>query len=1333
MKTKMANDIYMPMWPGPVVMVPMITDILLIGKPDYFSDTTWSGTKDNYYKLWMQMDGDQPQPFNDAPCPLPGAHLMWTLPYTLRKGEQSDETSDGTDVNFPLVPNRWLITRFKYQVQGADPTQGPPEVSAVIVQSDMLFSIEDLSPEQLDNGPSQYPAPENIDFPVKGVGVKTDLASFDGKAMPERPFVKAVGPGDVSWSVAYDNIKNVFSLHDDLGPDIARYNYSIIGWYDNPENDILINLPTDSDEAWQQGIAAQAEWGVGDSVADVQEAVQAWQLWQQQHGLNGSWDPSKIDLPQQAKDAIIAWHNWQQQHGITDTMPPLPKQTLCHSQACIFWQGDGYAYGTGVPNKGDGGELIFPDVAIGNNAVEAIATYMSNMVVNDRSQGSEDIPIIERALEAFQKDLLADLEADPVKVETAIHNDRFELFYGGQIWVVVRPESSKEDILGTGGQQSIPLNPQETEALIALNRQQMDVNELVGFIQTQRQELFMLSVKQDHLRRQDPPSVKEKVSQSIDAIKSALAGNIDNYNQQVAAVKSAADALKAALGDNYVLKPIDMPASAQPTDPVIMISGGQLDTKLTAPGQYSEDEQLFVRFTGQNITGIEVSYTMGGDTKTYTLGAADILNKAQMPAWNAIPKEAMDLWIESVLLDPDSCTFLASLYFIRRGVTPTPADLAQLATQIKTQQTSVWNDSEALGFPAQALKEVAGFTGVLPSPIAVSVIVKQPWSPIYMDWSLSWYPTSLDVNGALKDWKLGDIDFEWTGNNIPSSGGLPFLGRTVLNAKTAQVIQTKLSQFEDDPIYDTLPEFVITDLEVVAAKIGKIDILTQSMSGFTKQLATQLISMNSYPDEQSVLQLLGNTDANFKPVTGDADQQTAKPFFPIRSGHFSVTDLWVVDAFGQVMRCKDPSLKILPKIKWAESLVTQSPNYSGDSTIYGQLAPRLAQPTLARMDLLKNDDDNIITNSSDLTNPICGWVMTNHLDDSLIIFDADGHNQGSVIKVQKEVTDNHKSDEDHYTIRWDAAPGLNTALGAPPELENEHLQAFVNNLLRTGFDGAGAYNDLIAAIDATLWTAEAFKDAGNNQAILLGKPLAVVRAEASLTLGGNPIYNQSWIDTGQYYNKSGVYDPVNPPFMSVPFPLRVGDPLLADNGVIGYFQGDDYRTFFAVYDAAQTGKAISMFRSREQRDLRSLAAGMQTGNAFESGYVQGGHVIDLSADNSKVKLTMLVDPSGIIPVVPGSLPANTLSLPGGPVSNALMALKSTFRAGPLLLDPLKIKMPTPAEVHGAWGWMARRDVTSWNPEVPIEQYSPLATMEQEDLKLIEGWITLSNANSLENN
>lgn len=1325
----MSDSTLSPVWPGPCVLVPMTTDILLIGNIDRSSLTKWSSVKDNYFNLYMGLTPDQPEPFDEKKCPDIGIHIMWTLPFSMRRGTQNTETNE---VAFPDVPNRWLITRFEYprninddKIANGVPINVTPVINdngVNVLKSDELFNIDDAP-----NNYNQYPYPEDQEgIPVRGIGKSYLLQDWTGEATEGKPFLQAVGPGDVSWSVAYDNVTNVFSLHDTPGDDKSIFTYSIVGWYANPQEDILINMPVGSNEIWEQALRNKYSWSVGDGIADVEDAVNAWLYWQKAHGLQGDFDPATINLPEQAKNAIIAWHNWQQQNGDVADSVPLATQTLCHSMvANVVWEGYDIAYGSGAP----GGGTTFPDVSIGYNSIEAISAYMANKVAEEHGQ-EPFVHDIARALEAFQKDLIFDLDKDPVRVETVLHNSRFETAYAGQEWIVVNAEQGGVDTAETGGQQTVDLDEDDTKVLTSLNVLQEEVNTLYRLIASQRTELFSLSLKKAFL---DGRATKE-VRESIQAISTNLDSNIKNHNTKRDKATNDAKAFQQSLGQDFIVKAVDQEAFAAPNDPVIMVAGIGQDTKLADPTENQDGSFLNVRVTGQTVSAIDVTYIVDNVQQTQTIGALEILNAVKMPLWNAIPKEVMDLWIETLLLDQSCARLIATVFFNKCGVaSPTNQQINPLAKQVRMQQTIIWNDPKTFECHVQALADVAKFKGVIPSEVGVAYRTKQPWSPIYMDWSIRWRPTSLDDSQELASWKLGDIDYEWQGDQItPIQNFPPFIGRAILNANTAKVIQNKFETFTTDSNYDTsrIPYYIKEDLKIVAKKIGNIDILTQSMSGLSKQLTTMLMNINTYPTDDAVISLLGDSNSNFRPITGSLNASKLEPFFPIPAGHFEVMDIWVVDSFGQILRGGQQSP--IPDIYWSESLTTSSPAYRGNTKNFGQMPPRLAQHAKVSLSMLQSDDDTIKSNSSDLTSPICGWVMPNHLDNSLMVFNAVGENMGAVIKVGRESSNEETGRS--YSIRWDAVPGSNAALGAPPTLFNEHLQSFIIRLLATAPDGSGAYDDLMSSIDDSLWTMGNVGNQNGNLSILLGRPLAVVRAELDLSLSGMPLFNQSWSETGKYYNKNGNYKLSLPDFCNIPFNIRVGDSNVESNGVLGYFQDDNYDTFYSVYGSnGQTVRVNELF-SKESMPNTKLFTLIDDGKKvrYKTNYVKTDHNVSLGANDKTVKLTLLVDPSGDIPVISGSLPATSTSLPNGPVSTALNNLKATFRAGPLLLDPARIKMPTPAEVKGSWSWMARKDVTSWNDEVAILPSTPQATLNSTAPSLIEGWIVLTGSNATDN-
>ncbi|HEY0323886.1 MAG TPA: hypothetical protein VGC66_23255 [Pyrinomonadaceae bacterium] len=1312
-----SNTNVSPVWPGPSLLIPMTVDCLLVGEADRIG-ALWAQTGNNYYNMWYRLLPDTPPPLTPkqpANAPLAGAHLMWTLPYALRHGQQQQEGENAGGVDFPAVPNRWLVLRTQYGSNGEQPT-----LTAWVIQSDKLTPITGAATPY-----NQYPDPNDAAQPVKLIGSFSLLADWKGETSTNAPTVQAVGPGDVSWGVAYDNIKNVFGFYDNLPSQKLTVSYCVIGWYDTPSKDPLFLMPTDSAANWQTQAESQFQWSVGESAQDIQNAQDAWAAWQKAHGLGG--DPTPIqELPPQLRQAMQNWLAWQTAHGESAAQPPLPRQMLCHGLITnVVWNGPSGSYGSGAP----GGGIEYPHISIGNTATEAIAAWFSDFVVNKYGGDPNTIPVIERAVEAFQKNALSVLENDPVAAESILHRARFDATFRGKEWIVTRPESAEGTVGPYGGQQTVPLDAAQTLTLINLNAKQTEFDQTTALLFTQRLELFKLYYKSQSMPRRPPADIKAKVTQALTALQgdgANLQGAIQASQQKLGQLQGAINQLSQSLteqvGNAYQVLLVDKPSCYAPTDPVVMVAGAQYDTKFAAPGTYSDDETLFTRFTGQTVTGLKID--TGDGNPSAVLVASDLLGSVTLPLGQPIPKEALDLWLEALWIDPSIATLLATLYYKKIDK---QGDVAALAQQIAAQQRAIYNNAGALGVTVQTLGKIAQLQGTPPAVNALQYRTGQPWTPIYMDWKVKWFPSYTATNRSLSDWELDDIDYSWMGTNVPQPPGLmkEFFGRTVLNPKIARDLSTQLSQFKDDPDYKDLPVFVRTSLEELAQEIVTFDILTQSLSGFTEQLTTQLMTPSKSPEIAQTANLLGNDSVSFRPIAGNVTDTTSQPFFPIRAGHLQLIDLWVVDCFGQVLPGKNNQLGSetpIPNVVRAESVVTPGTQNSA----YVQLPPRIAQPAYVDLRLLQADNDQILSNSSDMTNPICGWVMPNHLDDSMMVFDASGQNLGAVIKVQTDIT---ASNPEGAGLRWDAVPGTEAPLGAPPNLPNSHLQAFINGLLQRGWvSGGKALTELLQTIDTSLWTITPLGGQEGNLSVLLGRALAVVRADLSLNLNGLPFYDQSWMNTGEFYLKDGQYYPTNPPFNAVEFAVRVGDLAYTTNGVIGYFLDDQYDTFYAVYGSeGQTAGLVESLRQPSSPSISSMNIMSMSKSAASGAYVQNYSPIMKTSDGMKSYLTILMDPRGVIPVITGSLPEVQLALAPGPVTAALGNMEATFRVGPLLTDPSRIRMPIPAEIKGQWGWLARTDVTTWGDESSVNSQDPIARLETSPLRLSEGWLTLSGA------
>lgn len=159
-----------------------------------------------------------PEPWRDRPERL-GAYVMWQLPSGLARGR---ETEDGVG-DFPLVPNRWLVTR-----------RWDGGVRSWLVESDHIGetgTVSSLDPHAATATPTR-------------MGRKHELTASSPWREPDdrrEPFLTALGPGLLTFSVFQPYNTDVFSVHDTL-EDVtgdARVSYRVIGWYAQEESDIL--------------------------------------------------------------------------------------------------------------------------------------------------------------------------------------------------------------------------------------------------------------------------------------------------------------------------------------------------------------------------------------------------------------------------------------------------------------------------------------------------------------------------------------------------------------------------------------------------------------------------------------------------------------------------------------------------------------------------------------------------------------------------------------------------------------------------------------------------------------------------------------------------------------------------------------------------------------------------------------------------------------------------------------------------------------------------------------------------------------------------------------
>lgn len=111
-------------------------------------------------------------------------------------------------------------------------------------------------------------------------------------------------------------------------------------------------------------------------------------------------------------------------------------------------------------------------------------------------------------------------------------------------------------------------------------------------------------------------------------------------------------------------------------------------------------------------------------------------------------------------------------------------------------------------------------------------------------------------------------------------------------------------------------------------------------------------------------------------------------------------------------------------------------------------------------------------------------------------------------------------------------------------------------------------------------------------------------------------------------------------------------------------------------------------------------------------------------DDPPQKLTLLVDPRGVVHASCGILPAKALSIPPNLYTDALQNLAVTFVAGPVLSGAgPKMRVPLPTQPGYAWSWVERRNET-WVERTTLGPPVLEATFAEAQT-IREGWLKLT--------
>ncbi|HET9564436.1 MAG TPA: hypothetical protein VFP27_07995 [Mycobacterium sp.] len=764
------------------------------------------------------------------------------------------------------------------------------------------------------------------------------------------------------------------------------------------------------------------------------------------------------------------------------------------------------------------------------------------------------------------------------------------------------------------------------------------------------------------------------------------------FEMQRASRVATASAYTLATAPQRINKPADprrietvrraLPRWYFPQDPVITVRGLNRSLRHGYDGRFEPTESLACRLSGDAVTAL-----------AGLVDGADLMERGI--EHGGVPEDVADLLVETVLEDPDPIWTdqLSTHVADSKGLAP------QLVSARLHGERRLHLHTQRVGSDTGRLMVGSLRDGVLASPVAFTPF-RQAWIPLYLEWRLE-----LALDDRATRWALGELDFEPAeGELAAGANAMTLSGRSLLTSAGAKAFADRITEYLaqeqklDRSGLGEITDAVANELRGIAGHALYADVL----SAATERLREHFLGFD--------------TDTGVAPANDDATPAapTREPLL-LRAGAARLTALRIVDTFGRILQVPDNLLK-----QMVVSEALQVPDTAGANDEF-LLAPRFTAPSRLQVRLLDAANDaaeaTIDQGADASASPVAAWLLPDHVDGALEVFDADGQPVGQL-----------RHEDLGGGVVWEGAPGRPEPIGAPPPASlSGHARTFATELVRMDAversagrapDADSPLSALLRVIDTTLWTVDPFGQTGSEHlSLLIGRPIAVVRAELRLDVRSD-VDDYAGLSPAAKAERQAAFAAL----ADRAFDVRLGALTYQDDGLLGYFVDDDYTRIFPVH-ASVLMQALPSGRHEGYLgpvdEVTAFDASEQT-RPISSSYVVPDPTVTVRPGQT-VRLTLLMDPGHTVHVSCGLLPRKSIALLRDWTADALARLAPSFRVGPVLVDPQTIRLPEPSAVGAHQQWTRRDGPLTWRDD-PIVASTQDALLPDAATEVQEGYV-----------